>query len=267
MQNEYWHKQTPEHPLFPNMLWSQPENKNQAGKLGIIGGNVQGFAAAAEAYAAALDAGVGSVRVLLPDSLQKTVGKFFAVGEYAPSTPSGSFSQQSLVDFYEMAEWADAIIIAGDLARNSETAIVLEKFLGTYNGQLSLTKDAVDYFTSAPKSLLSRTSTLLVLSFAQLQKLAVSTRSPKAFTFEMDLLRLIDTIHEFATQHNLNIIVKHLDTIVIASDGQVSTTKMPSDIKKWRVSTAAQASVWWLQNPTKSFQALSTAIIQPYLKP
>jgi hypothetical protein len=266
MQNEYWHRQTPDHPLFPNMLWSKPENKSQAGKLGVIGGNVQGFAAAAEAYASAQAAGAGSIRVLLPDSLQKTIGKFFEVGEYAPSTPSGSFSQQALMNFNEIADWSDAIIVAGDLAHNSETAIALEKFLETYKGQLTLTKDAVDYFTSTPKSLLGRKQTLLVVSFAQLQKIAISAHSIKPFTFEMDLLRLIDTLHDFVIHHSLNIIVKHLDTIVIAAGGQVSTTRVPSDIKKWRVSTAARSSVWWLQNPTKSFEALSTAVIQPYLK-
>ena len=59
------------------MLWSRPENKKHAGKLLVVGGNAQGFAAAAEGYSYADKAGAGTVRVLLPDSLQKTVSKLF----------------------------------------------------------------------------------------------------------------------------------------------------------------------------------------------
>lgn len=261
MQNSYWHKQTIEQPLFPDLQWSRPEHKAQAGKLGVIGGNIQGFAAAAEAFAVASTAGVGSARVLLPDSLQKTVGRIFDVGEYAPSTPSGSFSQQASAAVLELAHWADAVLVAGDLAHNSETAILLEKFVQDYTGQLTLTKDAVDYFTATPKSLLERPDTLLVLSLAQLQKLAISAHFTSAFTFDMDLLRLIDTLRAFTMHYKLYIIVKHLDTILVSVNDQISTTKLSDDAPTWRVKTAAQASVWWLQNPTKSFEALTTAII------
>src|SRR3982750_3265194 len=98
MERTYWHKQTPEKPLFPDLLWSRPENRAHAGKLLIMGGNAHGFAAPAEAYAESEQAGIGAARVLLPDSLQKTVGRTFAAGEYAPSTPSGSFSQKALAE-------------------------------------------------------------------------------------------------------------------------------------------------------------------------
>jgi hypothetical protein len=206
--------------------------------------------------------GAGSVRVLLPDSLQKTVGKIFEVGEYAPSTPSGSFAQQALIDFTELANWGDGTFIAGDLARNSETAIVLEQFMAEFNGQVTLTKDAVDYFTAEPKYILKRSNTLVVLNFEQLQKLAINAHFTKPFTSNMDLLRLIDTVHEFSMFSGLNIILKRLDTMLVIVDGQVSTTKLTTDLKKWRIATAAHASVWWMQNPTKTFEALSTAVIR-----
>ena len=43
----YWHKQTADAPLYPDMEWSMPELRDQAGKLGIIGGNKLGFAGVA----------------------------------------------------------------------------------------------------------------------------------------------------------------------------------------------------------------------------
>jgi NAD(P)H-hydrate repair Nnr-like enzyme with NAD(P)H-hydrate dehydratase domain len=242
-------------------MWSRPENRNQAGKLLIVGGNAQGFAAAGEAYAAAEEAGIGAAKVLLPDSLQASVGKVLAAGEYAPSTPSGSFSLKALAELLPMSQWADAVLLAGDFGRNSETAVVLDRFAGKYDGQLALTQDAVEYFVKGPGQLLERPRTLLVLSFAQLQKLAVSARFTTAFTFDMDMLRLIETLHDFSKKYPAIIVTKHLDNIFVAADGQVSSTKLETDLPVWRVRTAAATTVWWLQNPSKPFEALTTAAL------
>jgi hypothetical protein len=260
--SDYWHKQASDKPLFPDLLWSRPENRQHAGKLLIAGGNVHGFAAPAEAYRESLKAGVGTARVLLPDALQKTVGRAFEAGEYAPSTPSGSFSQKALSEFLSLSNWADGVLLAGDLGRNSETAILLEKFAEKYSGQLTVTKDAADYFTSAPQKILERPDTAFVISLAQLQKLAASAKFPQAFTFGMDLLHLVETLHEFTEKYQANIIVKHLENILVAANGQVSSTKLAEDKEIWRVPTASHASVWWLQNPAKPFEALTTAVYE-----
>jgi len=258
---DYWHKQTHDKPLYPDLLWSRPENRARGGKLLIIGGNVHSFAAVGEAYGEAVKAGVGTARVLLPDSLQKTVGKLFPEAEFAPSTPSGSFARRALAELLDLSAWADAILLAGDFGRNSETAILLEQFAGKYTGQLMLTKDATDYFTKAPATLLARPDTLLVLSFAQLQKIAVSARFTSAFTFDMDFLRLVESLHEFTANSPVALVVKHLETIFVAVGGQVSTTKLTEDVEIWRVRTAAHASVWWLQNPSKILEAVTTSLV------
>lgn len=257
--HDYWQKQTPDKPLYPDLLWSRPENARFAGKLLIIGGNIQGFAAAGEAYTEATKAGIGTGRVLLPDSLQKTVGRVLETGEYAPSTPSGSFSKRALAELIAHSAWADGVLLAGDFGRNSETAILLEQFASKYSGQLTITKDAVDYFLNI-SAVLDRPDTTLVLSFAQLQKLAANARFTRPFTFEMDLLRLVEALHEFTVTNQANIIVRHLNNIFVAVKGQVSTTPVGNETKIWRVKTAAHAAVWWLQNPSKSYEALTTAM-------
>ncbi|MEK7594025.1 MAG: hypothetical protein AAB436_00080 [Patescibacteria group bacterium] len=261
MDHTFWHKQMPDKPLFPDLLWSRPENKRHAGKLLIVGGNAHGFSAAAEAYQAATSAGIGTARVLLPDSLQKTVGRVFAVGEYAPSTPSGSFAVNALAELLDMSAWADGTLLAGNLGRNSETAILLEKFIDKYKGILVLTDDAADYFIKSPKTSATNQQLLLVLSFEQLQKLAVSTHFDKAFTSNMDFLHLIEALHEFTKSCQLHIIIKHLDTTFVAVNGQVSTSKLQVVESRSPISSAAQASVWLLQNPTKPFEALTTSLL------
>lgn len=256
MDRTYWHKQTADQPLFPDLLWSRPENRAQAGKLGIIGGNLHGFAAAAETYTFASDAGVGTARVLLPDSLRSTVGKVFEAGEYAPSTPSGSFSQKALAEFLELAQWADGILLAGDFGQNSETAIVLGSFLNKFSGRVTLTGDTMNYFLNQPGELLSRSESLLVLDLPQLQRLAAGAKFPQAFTSTMDLLRLVEVLHDFTSALRPSIIVIHQDTVYIAVNGQISTTK--SILRANQI--AAYASVFWLQNPNKAFEALSSSI-------
>jgi hypothetical protein len=261
MDMDFWLKQEAGKALFPELEWSRPENRAQAGKLLIIGGNLHGFAAPAQAYAAAGRAGIGTGRVVLPDALRKTVGRILENGEFAPSTPSGSFSQKALSELLTHAAWADAALVAGDLGRNSETAILLEKFLAKSRLPMTLTKDAIDYVTSSPQTALNRQDTLLVLSLSQLQRLATAAKAPKAIAFSMDLLHMVEWLHEFTLAHRPYIIVKHLEHLFVAADGQVSTTRLSVDKPVWRVKTSARAAVWWLQHPKRPFEAITTALV------
>lgn len=261
MENTYWHKQTADKPLFEDLLWSRPENRAQAGKLLIIGGSSHGFAAPAEAYQEAQKARVGSTRVLLPDAIKKLAGQILETVDYGPSTPSGSFGQQGLAVCLGHSAWADGVLLAGDFGRNSETAILLEKFVTKYQGMLVITKDAVDYFKDLPLLLFDRPTTTVVLTMAQLQKLCQKSGQQRPVTFSMDLLQLVNFLHELTTVHPCNIVVKHLDNILVSSGGRVSTTKLETDLAVWRVQTAAKTAVWLVQNPTKPFEALTTSIV------
>jgi hypothetical protein len=261
MASTYWQRQNPDKPLFPDLLWSRPENRAHAGKLLIVGGNAFGFAAPAEAFAESDKAGIGTARVMLPDSLQKTVGRTFAAGEYAPSTPSGSFSQKALAELLDASSWADGTLLAGDFGRNSESAILLEKFLDKYQGQLTMTQDAADYFVKTPADLLQHPNTLLVISFSQLQKIAVSGGFTTVFTYDMDFIKLIEALHDFTLKFNTHIITCRDNTLFVAVNGQVSTTKPAQPKKVWRVKTAAHSATWWLQNPSKAYEAITTSLI------
>jgi hypothetical protein len=261
MERMYWLRQEQSKPLFPELEWSRPENRLAAGKLLVVGGNVHGFAAPAEAYAAAVTAGAGTVRVLLPDAIRKIVGMILENGEFAASTPvSGSFSQKAIGDLLSLSTWADGVLLAGDLGRNSETAILLEKYLGKHPAAITITRDAVDYAVAAPDYILKRSNTLLVLSLSQLQRLSITAHFPQAVTFSMDLLHLVEWLHDFTTEYQPYIVVKHHNQLLVAVHGRVSSTRLEQDIPVWRVKTAAIASVWWMQNPSKPFEAITTAM-------
>jgi hypothetical protein len=256
---DYWLKQGAQ-PAFPELEWSRPETRLQAGRLLIIGGNATGFAAPAEAYGLSLQAGAGSVRVMLPESLRRAVSRLVPEADFAPSTPSGSFAVQALAELLGASLWASGALLPGDISRNSETTVLLESFLEKYQGQVTLTKDAADIFCQQPFSILHRPDTLLVLAIGQLRRLGVEAHFPRAFTSDMGLLPLVDALHEFTKRFSLSIITKYHDQFVVAVGGEVSTTNVRGEQAIWRLKTAATASTWWLQNPTRPFEALTTAV-------
>ena len=246
-----WLKQTSDKPLFPDMLWSKPENKKQAGKLLIVGGNSHAFAAVSSAYSFASKAGVGSCSIVVPDALQKTLGKIFPEAEFAPSTPSGSFARLALGQILEMAESADGVLLAGNFGHNSETAILLESFISKYAGLVALAGDSLDYFLTKPDLILNRADTLVIGDLGQLQKLSTGTVLIK---HSMDLAQLVGAIAELSAETKCSFATVHPDQIIVADKGQVSTTAANNvDLLK----LAAYASVWQMQQPTQAFDALA----------
>lgn len=263
MDRTYWQKQTSAEPLFPDLLWSRPENKRQAGKLLIVGGNLHGFAAPAEAYQTAMKAGIGTAKVLLPDALQKpltAVQDSTLDSEFGASTISGSFSQKALDKLLGLSQAADGVLLAGDFGRNSETAILFEKFLQKNPSPITLAKDAVDYATADAAQTSQRSNTTLVLSVAQLQRFCKALSPSRPIRFSMDLLQMVEALHVLSQSSQCNYVTKHLGTVLAAAQGRVSTTKLKEPRPIWRVTTAAYAAVWWLQNPAKPFEAITTSI-------
>jgi NAD(P)H-hydrate repair Nnr-like enzyme with NAD(P)H-hydrate dehydratase domain len=258
--NTSWLKQTRDKPLFPDIEWSKPENRRAAGKLLIVGGNVHDFAAPALAYNAAVQAGIGSAKVLLPDSTKKMLGRAFEDAEFAPSTPSGSFGLFALDSLLSLASWADCVLLAGDSGRNSETAVLHERFVTAYKGPLTITKDSLDYFLNVPDQLLTRPQTLIVANVAQLQKMITYADLLPAIYFSMDMLQFVDALQKLSSKLAAMLVTKHSEVLYVAVDGQLSTTPQPAGQDPWRARTAATASVYWLQHLTKPFEALTTAV-------
>ncbi len=261
MEFSYWRKQTSTEPLFPDIEWSKPETRSRAGKLGIIGGNKLGFAGVAEAYGVATATGVGQARVLLPDVLKKTIPATITDALFGPTNPSGSLTKDAAADLMTIAHWADSVLLIGDAGRSSETAILYEQFLHDYTGPLVITRDAIDLVKNSSQALVDRPKTLLVMSFAQLQKLFQSVYYPKVLTFSMQLTNLVEALHKFTITYPVAIAVLHKDTFIIAHSGDVVTTPWDNPMAIWRGNVAAKAACYWLWSPAKPLEATATAII------
>lgn len=261
MHPSYWQKQTSTEPLFPDIEWSKPEQRAFAGKLGVIGGNKLGFAGVAEAYSVAKDAGVGELRVILPDVLKKTIPASMTDVHFAPTNPSGSLSNDAAPELATLSSWADGVLLVGDAGRSSETAILYEQFIQNYQGRLTLTRDAIDLVKNSNQMLVDRPNTLLVASFAQLQKLFQSVYYPKVLTFSMQLTNFVDAVHKFTITYPVTIAVLHKDTFIIAHDGKVVTMPWDNPMHIWRGVAAAKAATYWLWNPSKPLEAVATSIV------
>ena len=263
MENTSWHKQQVNEPLFPNLLWSRPQNKRQAGKLLIAGGNAHGFSQVASAYQAAIGSGAGAVKVLLPDALYKIAGGLIEDAEFAPSTKSGSFASNALAQFQDLSHWADGIFLAGEFGRNAETTILLEKYTNRSSKPTVLTKDTLDNFYSGSEHLFSNQNICLAAALPQLQKLCMAAGSHQPITLGMDLIKLVEALHTLSAKYSCHIITEHHAQFIVASSGQVSTTKIKNSTQNWQIETSSSAAVWWLQNPGKPFEALTAAVYEP----
>lgn len=260
MEHPYWHKQTLAQPLYPDIEWSKPEQKSKAGRLGIIGGNKLGFAGVAEAYGVSTNAGVGEVRVLLPDALKKSIPPVMTDVIYGATNPSGSLAKDSLTEMKAIGDWATGILMVGDAGRNSETAIVYEDFLRDYSGPLTITRDAVDLIKNASSSVVERPDTLLVVSFAQLQKLFQLIYYPKVLTFSMQLTGLVEALHKFTVTYPVSITVLFKDQLLVSSSGEVTSTPWDNPMAIWRGVTAAKAACYWMWSPSKPLESVTASL-------
>lgn len=256
--DEYWLKQTIEKPLFSDLLWSKPENKMHAGKLLIIGGSTNGFAHTVGCFMEANAAGAGIVKVLIPDSTKKLIGQHNEDIIFGSSTKSGGFAQSALGEFIESSNWADAVLLSGELGNNSDTTILFEKFLDNYSDSLIISGDAFDFCHSFFNKLLRNHGVTFILDINKLQKLAVAAKVTKPVTSKISLVNLIQVLHEMTELNNANIVIEFSNFIIIASQGFVSTTNI---VKKenLQIKLSANTSVWFMQNKTKIFEALSCA--------
>lgn len=249
MNVDYWHKQDPASPLYPDIEWQKPEQKALAGRLLIIGGNAHGFAAVAQAHQDAVRAGIGECRVVLPDALKKNIDPLALDCVFVPTNASGGITKDALPQLKAATAWATGILLIGDAGRNSETAIVYEELLAAFpDTKTVITRDAVDLLKGAWPAMLQHEQTIFIATFAQLQKLFQSVYYPKTILFSMQLLSLVEALHKFTITYPATIVVFHQNQLIVATGGQVTTTPWDDPMRIWRGSVASAAAVYVVQH-------------------
>ena len=258
MDNTYWQIQNNKSPLYPDIIWNQPENKYLAAKLLLIGGNSQTFNLMSEAYQKTLKT-TSEFKIILPESLKKILENFITNCYFLPETSSGSLALKGLSTIEELSEWSDGIVLIGNFGQNSETTILLEKLITQLQQVITLTNDAVDNLILQPSILLKNTNHILVLNIKQLQKLLLQMKFSQAITSTMNLINFTNVLHNFTKLHDFHIITNFNETIIVAVNGQLSITTI-KNFKNWQTIIALQSTIWLIQQPKKMFETLTTAV-------
>ncbi len=252
-----WQTQSLDNPLFPDLIWSRPENKRHAGKLLIVGGQAQEFSHIAAAYQAAAKAGAGSIKTILPDSLTKLAGAIPDV-QFAPANKSGSFAHSALAELIDYSTWADHVLLAGNFGKNSETTVMLDSFLTKTTKPLTIAPQALPSIGQSLSGL-SALKVNLIFSFSDLQKLGSTLKTTKPFVSTMSNQALGNLLAETSQSCEANIIASHENQTWVASRGDVTNTPTgnadPAEL-------AAYCAVWHMQHPAKPLEALTTACYQ-----
>lgn len=248
-----WQKQT-DKPLFPDLIWSRPENKIYAGKLLVIGGQSGEFAHVASAYTAADKAGAGHIRVLLPESLQK-LAQIIPEVEFAPANKSGSFARSALAGWFDMSEWADYVLLAGNFGKNSETTTIIDGYLLRGSRPVTLNLDSLSS-TGINLEQLMKLPLTLVIDRPLFQKIGIALGLTVPIQSTTPIERLAEIIHQVSIGNKANLVIQDGEQIWTASGGNVVSTKSkPVD----NTALSAACSVWLMQNPKKPLEALATA--------
>lgn len=257
----YWRKQN--QPLFEDLLWNIPEQKT--GHLKIIGGNSQNFHSTiriAEFISQTFP--LREVSILMPDSLRGQLPPLANL-DFAPSTNSGSFTQSPSLN--QAFQAADSIFLAGDLSRNSATAIAISDAIKqsiSTPKPLLVTRDAADLLSTSADLILNRDQVFLVVSMLQLQKIFRAVYYPKMIMLSQPLIPIIETLHKFTLTYGVTILTFHESHIIVANHGNVVTTPLAntdySPINLWSGQLAAKVAALNLFNPNKPLEATSAAI-------
>ena len=258
--HSYWRRQDAGKPLFPDIEWNKPERRGMAGKLGIIGGNKLSFVAAADSYQIAVGAGVGEVRVLLPDALKKSVPVSMTDVMFAPTNNSGSLATEAAAEVASIGEWADVLLLSGDTGKNSQTAMLYEAQVTDYAKPLVITRDAIDLLQNSFPVLLDNPNTTLVASLAQVQRIFRAVYYPKMITFSMQLAQLVEVLHKFTLTYPVSIMTLHAEQLIIARGGEVITQGWNDPMRIWRGHTAARAASYLVWTPQAPLKALAASI-------
>lgn len=256
--NDYWNRQSNK-PLFEQLEWDRPERKDQAGRLLILGGSTHSLSAPAQAFMLSQESGIGTAKVVLPHKTKKLLKDVPLETLFLPSTPSGEFAHEGKQELLEYAQWADTVLLCGDVGRNSQTTILMSDLLRSYTGQVLITRDSLDGLSIDAQLLFNRENTTIVATIAQLQKLFKTAGIDSAITFTMDLTKLVETLHDLTLKYSATIVVLHNQQIVAAHKGQVSTThaNTQTEPQSWRLPYSVHAACFQTWYPKEPFKALT----------
>lgn len=247
-------KQT-DQPLFPKILWNRPLRSSGAGRLLLPGGHPGHFSVIQAVYQIAKAAGIGQCTLALPDSLRALLAEI-PDSRFLPSTPAGSLGNGALGELLRMAGDSDALALGADLSNSSETSILAEALV-TRSAEARVVAFG-DAFTSMKhnlKALIDRPNTLIVATMPQIFVLSEAAGVPIRIK-SGDVTNKIEIMQELAQASKADYALVSRE-LIVAAEGKISLTTSVSAMDFFLPAAIGLTSVFWIQNPSKPFEALT----------
>lgn len=259
---DYWRTQDPKKPLFDNLLWSKPEQKSLAGRVGLVGGSKGVFLAVAKAHQTITELGP-EISLVLPADL-KPILKTTPNVVFSTTNPSGGLSGQALSDLLTLQNSTDSLLLIGDAGKNSETNLLYENFalkIADQTKPVVIARDAVELVSGSFHHIVSQPNFTLIMSFAQVQKLFRSVYYPVMLLHSMTTLKLVEALHKFTITYQPTLVIFHQNQVFIAKDGQVITSPFERANEIWQGIIQAKITCWQTWNPQKPLEATACAVL------
>ncbi len=269
----YWKKQ--DQPLFKDLDWNIPEQKSN--HIAIIGGNGQNFAPIIKiSEFLSTNYPVKTVETILPDALKAKLPPALPNLTFLPSTASGSFNRSPLLS--EILQRPDFLFLAGDLTKNSVTAIAITEALKTIypdpsepefkpnsHQKILITRDAIDLLIAESEFLLGN-GAILVASMAQLQKIFRAVYYPRVVMLSAPLMQTVETLHKFTLTYPATIVTFHEGQVLVANAGKIISTPIEmtkyTPISLWNGELASHIVAMNLWVPNQPLEATTAAVLK-----
>lgn len=242
--------------LFPKILWNRPISRATAGRLLVVGGHKHGVANLQGTYQIAQAAGIGALSLLVPDALRPMLGTIPELA-FAPSTHSGSLAKAALAELIDMSSHADTTLIGVNTSNNSETAILLESFVGKFQQPLVVADDGLEIIALTPELFAHRPNTLVILTMQQLFKLAGKLQLPLTIKPDTGLAGKVSILTELWNILKIDIALIGPEIIIKVGD-KVSLTPLAEQPASLLPTAFAVLSVFYTQNPKARYEGLTT---------
>jgi NAD(P)H-hydrate repair Nnr-like enzyme with NAD(P)H-hydrate dehydratase domain len=244
--------------LFPQILYNRPVTRSGAGRLLIPGGHSSEISQPTALFHLCVASGAGECIVALPDTLVKILAGAPST-TFVGSSPSGSLGRAALGRLLELSVDMDAVTLGVSLSSNSETSILIERFVAETVRPVIAVDEAIALLTPNPQALIAKPENLLILTMAQVFKLADQLGVPIQIRPGGGLMNKLEIIAAVAKQVSASMLIYGTETIIASPGEPLIVTPTNYQLGLYPVVYYARASVFWLQNPTNRRAGLGAA--------
>jgi NAD(P)H-hydrate repair Nnr-like enzyme with NAD(P)H-hydrate dehydratase domain len=244
-------------PLYPKVLYNRPLTRSGGGRLLLAGGHSGEFSLPIAIHQFAMAAGAGEMIGALPDVLAKFLGGAPGTA-FVASSSSGSLGREALGRLLELSEDADAVMLGASLSNNSNTAMLIERFVSEVERPIIIFDEALTALRPQSELITNNPHALVIATMAEVFKLAGALGVAINIRPGGGLINKLEIIQAVAAASRCAYVVYGTEAIV-AAQYQLSVTPINYRLALTPALFYGVLSTFWVQNQAKPYAGLTTA--------